>query len=251
MASEAQVNANRSNAQKSTGPRTPEGKAAVTQNAVKHGLLAQAAVLREEERDRYTHHHEEMMKELCPEGLQETEWAERIVDLSWRLGRAARYEKAVFEALCDQAATAAAEAATDPDSGAPLTGDLLLGRMLVADFSGPRILERTQLYERRIESSLFRARAELRKLQELRAALRAAQMLNRAPARTPRNDTTNPGFPSPASASRPLTPALSCETKPIPPEAGDAGRQEAEQTKPIAGREIGDTHSSQAVIRAA
>jgi hypothetical protein len=32
--------------------------------------------------------------------------------------------------------------------------------MLLADFSGPRVLERVQLYERRIESSLFRARAE-------------------------------------------------------------------------------------------
>ena len=44
MASEAQVRANRLNAQRSTGPRTAEGKAAVAQNAVKHGLLAEQAV---------------------------------------------------------------------------------------------------------------------------------------------------------------------------------------------------------------
>lgn len=45
MATEAQILANRRNAQKSTGPRTPQGKAAVSQNAVKHGLLARQDVI--------------------------------------------------------------------------------------------------------------------------------------------------------------------------------------------------------------
>ena len=49
MTTEAQVLANRSNAQKSTGPRTPEGKAAVAQNAVQHGLLAQEVVIKGED----------------------------------------------------------------------------------------------------------------------------------------------------------------------------------------------------------
>ena len=38
MTSQAQIEANRRNAQSSTGPRTPEGKAAVAHNALKHGM---------------------------------------------------------------------------------------------------------------------------------------------------------------------------------------------------------------------
>ena len=40
MASRGQIDANRRNAQSSTGPRTPEGKAAVANNALKHGFRA-------------------------------------------------------------------------------------------------------------------------------------------------------------------------------------------------------------------
>ena len=45
MSSEAKIAANRHNAEKSTGPKTAEGKAIVAQNAVKHGLLARTAVI--------------------------------------------------------------------------------------------------------------------------------------------------------------------------------------------------------------
>ena len=48
MASDAQIEANRANAQKSTGPRTAEGKAKVAPNAIKHGLLAEQVVVKDE-----------------------------------------------------------------------------------------------------------------------------------------------------------------------------------------------------------
>jgi len=40
-----QIEANRRNAERSTGPTTPEGKARSSQNAVKHGLTARRSVI--------------------------------------------------------------------------------------------------------------------------------------------------------------------------------------------------------------
>jgi hypothetical protein len=54
MASEKQFEANRQNAQKSTGPKTPEGRAAVRLNGVKHGLTAETIVLKGESEADFT-----------------------------------------------------------------------------------------------------------------------------------------------------------------------------------------------------
>ncbi len=164
MATEAQVNANRANAQKSTGPRTAEGKAAVAQNALTHGLMARAAVLQGEEWEDYTSFRENLIQELYPDGVQEEELAERIVGLYWRLRRAERYQNAVFETLYDQYAAEQVQTAAPADAVPAVASDPVLGRMLVADFSGDRVLERALLYERRIENSLHRACADLRQL---------------------------------------------------------------------------------------
>ena len=61
MATQAQIDANRQNAQKSTGPRTAEGKAAASQNAFKHGLFVKKAVIRDESQDEYDRHREALL----------------------------------------------------------------------------------------------------------------------------------------------------------------------------------------------
>ena len=81
MATEAQVAANRANARKSTGPRTAEGKAVVSQNAVKHGLLAREGVLRGEDGEEFEMHREMLLEELQPVGAL----LEGVEDLARRL----------------------------------------------------------------------------------------------------------------------------------------------------------------------
>jgi len=179
MASVAQVLANRSNAQKSTGPRTAEGKAAVAQNAVKHGLLAQRVVIKGEDPGEFELYRDRMLGELDPAGSMEAMLAERVVNLAWRLGRAERLECAalgLLEAKHSTGATAQpatlvrTEGAALPEGEAGPGAEDILARVVVQDFGDAKLLDQLLGYERRIENSLYRTMAELRRQRLVREA---------------------------------------------------------------------------------
>jgi len=175
MASEAQIVANRGNAQKSTGPRTGAGKAMVAQNGIRHGFTAHQDVIGSESQAQFDRYRERMLGTLAPVGSVESALAERIVSLFWRLRRAGRLQNEAFDALntpkplarLTQALLArqTARAQGDPNVG---EAGLALGRMLVKDFSNDRVLDRLLMYERRIESSLYRSLVEIQRLQLIR-----------------------------------------------------------------------------------
>ena len=56
--SQDRLTANRANAQKSTGPKTSEGKAASRMNATKHGLLSREVLVSGENEQELTALHE-------------------------------------------------------------------------------------------------------------------------------------------------------------------------------------------------
>jgi hypothetical protein len=176
MASIAQIQANRSNAQKSTGPRTAEGKATASHNAVKHGLLAEQVVIHGEDPAQFDLYREGMLAELAPVGAVEEMLAERAVSLAWRLRRAERLQSAVF-------ATVYRENADDivlwPKHGLPIEPkpdeeEVILGQVVMTDFARAQVLDRLLVHERRIEGSLYRTMAELRREQEARKASEAS-----------------------------------------------------------------------------
>ncbi len=96
MASERQINANRSNALKSTGPKTPEGKKAVSLNALTHGLLARDTIIAtgggREDGDAYTALLTGLHESFHPVGDLEVILVEKIAVAHWKLCRAARAE---------------------------------------------------------------------------------------------------------------------------------------------------------------
>ena len=97
MTSERQRAANQANARHSTGPKTPEGKAAVRLNACRHGLLARDVVLPEEDFDAFEDLRNRVRAELSQVGPIEELLADRVVNIMWRLGRWARVETALFD----------------------------------------------------------------------------------------------------------------------------------------------------------
>jgi hypothetical protein len=184
MSSESQVLANRRNAQRSTGPKTEEGKEVVSQNAVKHGLSARRDVIRGEDIEEFERHREAMLDDLAPVGAMEAMLSQRIVSLSWRLIRAQRMQDAAIEALCANYVkgpclhdilerVARTVGRTQEDRPGP-DDELTLGLAVARDFSQERALERLLAYEGKIEGSLYKAMAELEKLRRMRRADNAA-----------------------------------------------------------------------------
>jgi len=147
MASAAQLQANRSNAQKSTDPRTAEGKAVVVQNPVKHGLLAKEVVVKREDPGEFELYRDQMLEELAPAGQMESMLAQQIVGLAWRLRRAERLQAAAFAKVEDP---------SEPPE------------LVLSPEQASRILDRLLVYERRIEHSLYRTMGEFRRQRLLR-----------------------------------------------------------------------------------
>jgi hypothetical protein len=204
MATAAQIQANRSNAQKSTGPRTAEGKERASQNAVKHGLLAKEAVIQGEDPAEFEMYREGMLRTLAPVGPVEEMLAERVVGLSWRLRRAERLQNIAFAALDEGEPTELLEARLeewkqlkgnerDRTVCGVLDKDAALGKAVAEDFAGASVMDRMLMYERRIESSLYRTMAELRKEREAR---KTAESQEAAPSQDSLPTAAEPAAPT-------------------------------------------------------
>jgi len=81
------LTANRANAQKSTGPKTSEGKAASKLNAVKHGILSREVLVTGEDHQELTALQEWFEEDLQPVGPMELMLVGQIVATHWRLRR--------------------------------------------------------------------------------------------------------------------------------------------------------------------
>ena len=94
--SEKQLEANRRNAQRSTGPTSAVGKARSSRNNLRHGLTGQIDVLPTEDREAHDRFCHEIVESLKPETPMEQQFAHSVAEDNWRLNRARAIENNMF-----------------------------------------------------------------------------------------------------------------------------------------------------------
>jgi hypothetical protein len=182
---EAQINANRENAQKSTGPRTSEGKAASSRNRLVHGLRANKHIVLDEDPAEFLLLIHDHLDRFRPVGPGEEKLVLRIAAGQWRLDRAFPMEAGIYRACIRDVAEEDAErqeeytqekenAASNggpepPAPNPPGEGDLL-ARAFEVDSSGFNSLAKLARYETAIERSIDRSLRQLKNLQVARNA---------------------------------------------------------------------------------
>ena len=137
--SSKRADANRRNARKSTGPKTPEGKDRSKFNALKHGLDARTLVLPGEEAGAFQDRLDAWATDLRPRNDVEQVLVERSATLSWQLERADRAEAARLASVLVAAPAEAALRQADLAAA--------LGQRLFRDNRGPLPLYPHSLYD--------------------------------------------------------------------------------------------------------
>jgi hypothetical protein len=204
VANDKQGRANRQNALKSTGPKTPDGKSAVRHNAMKHGLLSREVLLPGEDEEALNELREELTAHLQPVGRLEKMLVDRIIAAYWRLQRLGRVETGVFiwqhyEELAGRAQLEArtyegdrrlSDVLEEMNSFAPTDEEkreealskvremkakqddevAALGGTFIKDAAGPNALSKLSRYETAIDRNLYKALHELQRLQAARRA---------------------------------------------------------------------------------
>jgi hypothetical protein len=103
MASLKQIEANRLNAQKSSGPCTVEGKAASSQNALKTGIDAQSTVIRGEDIAGLETLTAEYIQRFRPQTPEQRHYVDCLIRDDWQLRRLAKADAQIWDRAMNRA----------------------------------------------------------------------------------------------------------------------------------------------------
>ena len=222
-ATEAQTNANRENAQKSTGPKSAEGKDASSRNGLKHGLCANKHILPGEDPEDFLFRLQDLLDRFRPVGPGEEALVLRIAAGQWRLDRAFPMEAGIYrdrvhdvaqkeEFRQQQYTTKKGYAEQDgkpvpPPPTPPDEGDLQ-ARAFNVDCEGPNSFTKLARYESSIERSIDRCLRQLKAFQAARS--------------TPDPSPEGPQKPSDPAPEAPSTPSKPADYEANPKNEGGA-----------------------------
>ena len=205
--SNKQIEANRANAKRSTGPKTEAGKRRSRRNSRKHGLTAEVLVVGNENAEDFRELREGLMKQYDPQGAMECELMERVAGILWRLRRVPVFEAAAIDFRVDQAAeqqrkreqevwerrelqrqivsesrgedareeeAGEQEQAEEDEGAALLESSITLGDALTTDFAYTNSLHKLGRHETSLMNSLTKTQQMLVDLQSSRREAEAA-----------------------------------------------------------------------------
>ena len=163
MATQEQIDANRRNAQKSTGPRTPEGKAKSRRNGLQHGLTAKTCMLEDEDPEALVDLLNEIREKFNPQDTDEDFLIERMAKARFKYNRIMPIEAAIYNLRLSVDRTP-----KEITEALGVNGQHAWAYM--RDANGGNALSKLARYETSLLREYDRSRQELEKLQKIRAA---------------------------------------------------------------------------------
>jgi hypothetical protein len=145
MATAAQITANRANAQKSTGPRSVEGKSASRFNALKHGIDAASIVIPGEDPADYDALVAHYLHEYRPQSASESFHVDTMIRADWQKRRLESVEADLYHTVL----------AESPGNS--------LAAVLLAESPAAKLLVRVQRQIAAFERTWHRANTEFRR----------------------------------------------------------------------------------------
>ena len=163
MASQSQIDANRRNAQKSTGPKTQEGKDKSRRNGLQHGLTAKTCMLEDEDPEALVDLLNEIREKFNPQDTDEDFLIERMAKARFKYNRIMPIEAAIYNLRLSVDRTP-----KEITEALGVNGQRAWAYM--RDANGGNALSKLARYETSLLREYDRSRQELEKLQKIRAA---------------------------------------------------------------------------------
>ena len=165
--SAARIEANRANAQLSTGPQSPEGKAKSSLNAVKTGLTGRTVLLSTDDAAVYEAHLKRFLEKYEPATDEERALTYQLADTDWRLLRIPTLEAGIY-------ALGRHELAGRFESEEPLVGASMLEAQTYLLYG--RQLNNLSIQESRLRRYYEESERKLNELQKLRKQKTATEL---------------------------------------------------------------------------
>ena len=198
MATLKQLEANRLNAQKSTGPRSPEGKAVIRMNALKSGIDAQSTIIRGENPADLEALTNEYLEAHSPVTPQERFYVDILIRCDWHMRRLTRADSQLWEYRFQDFFR--------------MPEDCPLGKIY---FHTDTVFTRLQRHMKSLERSYKDAALELARLQSGGTDDRFVSSVDSGPTNHPASPAPDPAPPPQPIAIKPTSPQIGF----VPPQA--------------------------------